>query len=95
MVFLSEFHGIPRNSAEFCTPNSVEFRRRKSEKIPISTEFQKSTSVDTLLQTENVTTENGSFLLFAANGKRKQQNAACLLQTETENGSLFFLVSKR
>jgi hypothetical protein len=51
--------------------------------------------VDTLLQTENVTTENGSFLLFAANGKRKQLNAACLLQTETENGSLFFLVSKR
>jgi hypothetical protein len=31
--------------------------------------------------------ENGSFCLFAANGKQKQQTSVCLLQTETENGN--------
>jgi hypothetical protein len=38
--------------------------------------------------------ENGNFHLFVANGKQKRQTSICLLQTETENGSLFFLVGK-
>ncbi len=33
--------------------------------------------------------ENGNFCLFAANGKQKRLTSICLLQTETENGSLF------
>jgi hypothetical protein len=33
-------------------------------------------------------TENGSFCLFAANGKRKQQASVCLLQTENGNSTL-------
>jgi hypothetical protein len=37
-------------------------------------------------------TENSSFRLFAPNGKRKRQTSVCLLQKETENGSLFPLV---
>jgi hypothetical protein len=40
-------------------------------------------------------TTNGNFILFAAIGKRKRQTSVCLLQMETENGSLFSMVSKR
>jgi hypothetical protein len=39
--------------------------------------------------------ENSHFRLFIANEKRKWQTSVSLLQTETENGSLFSLVSKR
>jgi hypothetical protein len=39
--------------------------------------------------------ENGIFRLFAANGQQKQETSVCLLQTETVNGRLFSLVSKR
>jgi hypothetical protein len=39
-------------------------------------------------------TENYNFCLFAANGKQKRQTFVCLLQMETENGSLFSLVGK-
>jgi hypothetical protein len=39
--------------------------------------------------------ENCDFHLFAANGKWKRQTPVCLLQMETENGSVYFLVSKR
>jgi hypothetical protein len=39
-------------------------------------------------------TENDNFRLFAANGKRKPHTSVYLLQTETENGSLFFFVNK-
>jgi hypothetical protein len=38
--------------------------------------------------------ENGNFCLFAAHGKWKRKTLICLLQTETENGSLFSLVAK-
>ncbi len=37
-------------------------------------------------------TENGNFSLFDANRKQKRQLSVCMLQMETENGSLFFLV---
>jgi hypothetical protein len=37
-------------------------------------------------------TATANFRLFAANGKREWQTSVCLLQTETENGSLFSLV---
>ncbi len=40
-------------------------------------------------------TDNGNFHWFAANGKQKPQTSVCLLQTGTENGSLFFLVGKQ
>jgi hypothetical protein len=43
----------------------------------------------------NGKTENGNFRLFAANRKRKRQTSVCLLQTKTENGSLFPLVGKQ
>jgi hypothetical protein len=39
--------------------------------------------------------ENSDFRLFATNGKWKWQTYVCLLKTETENGSLLFLVGKR
>ncbi len=39
-------------------------------------------------------TENGNFQLFAANEKPNWQTSVCLLQTETEKGSLFSLVGK-
>jgi hypothetical protein len=39
-------------------------------------------------------TQNGNFCLFAANRKQKWQMSVFLLQTETENGSLFSLVVK-
>jgi hypothetical protein len=39
-------------------------------------------------------TENGNFRLFAANRKWKRQTSVCFLQMETENGSLFSLISK-
>jgi hypothetical protein len=39
--------------------------------------------------------ENSDCRLFAANGKQKRQTSVCLLQTETENGSLFSLVGKK
>jgi hypothetical protein len=38
--------------------------------------------------------EDSNFHLFAANIKRKWQTAICLLEMETENKSLFFLVGK-
>jgi hypothetical protein len=38
--------------------------------------------------------ENGKFRSLSANGKWKWQTSVCLLQTETENGSLFSLVGK-
>jgi hypothetical protein len=38
--------------------------------------------------------ENGNFHFFTANGKRKRQTSVCLLDMETESGSLFFLVGK-
>ncbi len=40
-------------------------------------------------------TENGNLRLFTENGKEKQQTSIYLLQTETENRSLFSFVSKR
>jgi hypothetical protein len=40
-------------------------------------------------------TENKNFHLLAANGKWKGLTFVCLLQTETENGSLFSLGSKQ
>jgi hypothetical protein len=39
--------------------------------------------------------ENGNLGLFDANEKRKWQTSVCLLLKEMENGSKFFLVSKR
>ncbi len=42
-----------------------------------------------------ILTESGNFRLLAENGKRKWQTSVCLLQTETENRSLFSLVGKR
>jgi hypothetical protein len=39
--------------------------------------------------------ENSNFRLFATKGKWKRQTSLCLLQMETENGSLFSLVGKR
>ncbi len=44
---------------------------------------------------ETELTENGNLHLFAAYRKRKRPTSVCLLQTETENGSLFSLVSKQ
>jgi hypothetical protein len=44
---------------------------------------------------ENGTNGKGQLPFFAANGKWKQLSFVCLLQTETENRSLFFLVGKR
>jgi hypothetical protein len=40
-------------------------------------------------------TEKGNFRLFDSNGKRKRQTSFCLLQKETESGTLFSLVGKR
>jgi hypothetical protein len=47
-------------------------------------------------------TENGNFRLFSANGKQTWQTEmanfhlfAAMLQTETDNRHLFFLVGKR
>jgi hypothetical protein len=39
-------------------------------------------------------TGKGNFRLLAAKGKRKRQTTICLLPTEMENESLFFLVGK-
>jgi hypothetical protein len=38
---------------------------------------------------------NSNFCLFAASGKRKRLTSIGLLQTKTENGSLFALIGKR
>jgi hypothetical protein len=57
--------------------------------------FLKSLSVDTLRQTENGTNGKHQLLLFCCKGKRKRQTSVSLLQSETENGSLFSLVGKR
>jgi hypothetical protein len=39
--------------------------------------------------------ENGNFRLSAVKEKQKQQTSFCLLQTKTENCSLFSLADKR
>jgi hypothetical protein len=51
--------------------------------------------VSMFLQMENGTNIKRNFRLFSANRKRKRQTSVYLLQMETENGCLFFLVGKR
>ncbi len=63
--------------------------------ISISPCFHVSISMFTeFLKQKAELTENFNIHLFAANRKRKRQTSVCLLQTETENGSLFSLVGK-
>jgi hypothetical protein len=50
LVLVSEFRGIPRNFVLGFSWNSADVNTT-SDKIPTSAEFQKSTSVDTLLAT--------------------------------------------
>jgi hypothetical protein len=48
----------------------------------------------TFVKTKNGTNRNGNFrlfALFAANVKQKRQTFTCLVKTENENRSFFFL----
>ncbi len=84
---------IPQYSAESCTRNSAELRTN-SEKIPTSAEFQKSTSVETLLQRENRTNEKQQLLFVCwkrKNGKlpfvfckQKRKMEVCFLRSANE-----------
>jgi hypothetical protein len=64
--------------------------------ININTNININININIFIHTRKTEiTENGNFLLFATNGKRKRKTSVCLLQTEMENGSLLSLNGKR
>jgi hypothetical protein len=88
-------HGLHVSMSIFpCFWNSAK-SKSNSEKNPTSAKLQKSPSVDTLRQTENGTNGKQQLSFVLLQRKRKRKTSVCLLQTETESGSLFSFVGKR